>query len=289
MSTGGALANYGALDPAISADGRYVVFQSASDTLVPGDTNVFNRDIFVRDTFLNTTERVSLRPDGTEIVGSDSASPSISADGRRIAFVVWNNTTAGPTPSIPPNLHHGVYVRDRSTNTTTLVSARPDGTPADLLVSLNPTISANGRYVSFTNWEDLDPAFPIRAWSSTARMRMCSCAICRRTPRGASASRFPADRLEESGGNATISGDGRYVAYASRDNGLRLRDMVGGTTTNVTAPAGVVPDGFHAWPSISEDGQLVHFESYATNLVANDANGLPDWFLYVAPPSRICR
>jgi Tol biopolymer transport system component len=64
VSSGGAAANYGAYEPSISADGRYIAFESASDTLVPGDTNVFNRDIFVRDTLLGTTERVSLRPDG---------------------------------------------------------------------------------------------------------------------------------------------------------------------------------------------------------------------------------
>ena len=69
----------------------------------------------------------------------------------------------------------------------------------------------------------------------------------------------------------------------SRDSGIRVRDTVAGTTADVTAPVGAIPDGYHEWPSISEDGQLVHFESYATNLVANDANGVPDWFLYIAP------
>jgi uncharacterized repeat protein (TIGR01451 family) len=284
VSTNGAVANYGAFGPAISADGRYVAFASASDTLVPGDTNVYNYDIFVRDRVMGTTERVSLRPDGSQIVGSDSESPSISADGRRVAFVVWDNTLGGPTPQVPPNLHHGVYVRDLDTNETILVSARPDGTPSDRLVSLNPAISANGRYVSFTNWEDLDPAFPDSHLEpdgpyADVFVRDLQTNITTRVSLP-----FTGGPAEESGGNATISADGRYVAYISRDNGLRVRDRLTGTTTNVTAPGGVPPDGYHQWPSISQDGQLVLFESFATNLVANDANGVVDSFLYIAPP-----
>src|SRR6185295_2774815 len=80
VSTGGAPANFGADSPAISADGRYIAFQSASSTLiVPGDTNLFNYDVFLRDTVAGTTERVSLRPDGSEIIGASSTMPSISA------------------------------------------------------------------------------------------------------------------------------------------------------------------------------------------------------------------
>ena len=195
VSTGGAVANYGAIDPAISADGRYVVFASASDTLVPGDTNVFNYDIFVRDTFLNTTERVSLRPDGTEIVGSDSASPSISADGRRIAFVVWSNTTAGPTPSVPSNLHHGVYVRDRraTTRRRSSVPGRTARLPTCSFRSLLSSARTAATCPSPTGkiWIR---HFPTPTWSSTAPIRMCLCAICRRTRRDAPACRSPAVR-----------------------------------------------------------------------------------------------
>ena len=141
---GGGAGNGFSFNPSISADGRYIAFVSDASNLIAGDTNVFNRDIFVRDVVLGTTERVSLRPDGSEIVRADSLSPSISADGQKVAFGVYTNNLAGPPPaSAGPNLHHGIYVRDRSAGTTTLASARPDGTPAELLYALQPMISAN--------------------------------------------------------------------------------------------------------------------------------------------------
>jgi uncharacterized repeat protein (TIGR01451 family) len=282
VSSGGAQANYGASHPVISADGRYIAFASFSDSLVPGDTNRFNSDIFVRDITLGTTERISLRPDGSEIVGADSVVPSISADGRRIAFAVYDNTLGGPTPQIPPNLHHGIYVRDLNTNETILVSTRPDGTPSDLLVSLNPMISANGRYVVFDNWEDLDPNFPDSAEEelmdgpfADVFVRDLQTATTRRVSLP-----FPGGPAEESGGAATISADGRYVAYG----GDRVRDLVAGRTTLMTAPGGAPPDGPLDFQAISEDGRLVYFESGATNLVPNDSNGLIDVFLYSMGP-----
>ena len=66
---------------------------------------------------------------------------------------------AGGTPTIPPTLPPGIYLRDLNTSVTTLVSALPDGTPSPLFVD-TPVISANGRYVSFSSWDDLDPNFP---------------------------------------------------------------------------------------------------------------------------------
>ena len=162
VSSGGAQAISGVnrLAPAISGDGRLVVFSSTADNLVPGDTNVSNADVFVRDLVAGTTTRVSVRPDGSEIVGADSLQPTISADGHRVAFAVFNNTLAGPTPQVPPNLAEGIYVRDLVTSATILVSALPDGTPAHLLLlgQQFPMMSANGRYVSFNSWDDLDPA-----------------------------------------------------------------------------------------------------------------------------------
>ena len=71
-------------DPSISADGRYVAFMSDASNLVPGDTNG-NADIFVYDRQTDSIERVSVASDGTE-GNSKSISPSLSADGRYVAF-----------------------------------------------------------------------------------------------------------------------------------------------------------------------------------------------------------
>ena len=286
VSTGGVQDNFGAYNPTISADGRYVAFASSGDVLVAGgEANLFNVDVFVRDLLLGTTERVSVRPDGTQIIGADSTTPSISADGRRIAFVVWNNTLGGPTPQVRPNLHHGVYVRDVNTSQTILVSVRPDGTPSDHLVSLDPMISANGRYVAFTNWEDLDPSHPDFAEEQLLDgpfadifVRDLQTGLTHRASLP-----FPGGPVEESGGLATISGDGRYVAY-NNNNLIRLRDRVTGTTRVIDGVGGVPADGFHENPAVSEDGQFVYFGSWAANLVANDANGILDAYLYRASP-----
>jgi archaellum component FlaF (FlaF/FlaG flagellin family) len=70
--------------PSISADGRYVAFSSSASNLVPGDTNG-RGDVFVHDRLTGQTTRVSVASDGTQGNG-DSWWPSISADGRYVAF-----------------------------------------------------------------------------------------------------------------------------------------------------------------------------------------------------------
>ena len=283
---GGGAANAFSSTPSISADGRYIAFGSSADNLIAGDTNVFNNDVFVRDMLLGTTERVSVRPDGTQIIRADSVFPSISADGQKIAFGVYTNNLAGPPPaSAGPNFHHGIYVRDRSAGTTTLVSARPDGTPTEVLSELYPRISANGRFVAFMSWEDLDPNFPDSMDEndgpySDVFVRDLQTGITDRVSLP-----FPGGPVEESGARPSISGNGRYVAYVGNDNGsVRVRDRVANTTT-VVSTSGAPPDGQMDSPSISEDGSLVYFESYATNLVPGDTNGLIDTFLFHMAPT----
>src|SRR5262249_22987265 len=84
VSSTGAQGNRLSGDPEISLDGRYVAFYSFASNLVPGDTNA-DGDVFVRDQFTGTTSRVSVATDGSQ--GNISSSgPSISADGRYVAF-----------------------------------------------------------------------------------------------------------------------------------------------------------------------------------------------------------
>ena len=74
------------LYPAISADGRYVAFESGASNLVPGDTN-HRDDVFVRDLRSGTTRRVSVAADGSPGQRRQLCAPAISADGRYVAFV----------------------------------------------------------------------------------------------------------------------------------------------------------------------------------------------------------
>ena len=79
---------------AISADGRYVSFESFASNLVPGDTNGAP-DIFVHDRQMGTTERVDLSTAGTEIAGGAYGGTAISADGDRVA---WQSIDSGVAP-----------------------------------------------------------------------------------------------------------------------------------------------------------------------------------------------
>jgi hypothetical protein len=124
--------------PAISADGRYVAFYSASSSLVPGDTNG-QGDIFVRDLQAHTIERVSLADDDSQSP-AESVSPSISGDGRYVTF----DTPAILTPNSPSS-YSNVYVRDRVAGTTTRVSVPAPGVAGATNNSARSSISADGR------------------------------------------------------------------------------------------------------------------------------------------------
>jgi Ca2+-binding RTX toxin-like protein len=128
----------------ISADGRYVAFESEATELVSGDTNGW-QDIFVYDTVANTTRRVSVASDGTQ--GNNiSGAPSISADGRYVAFTSYaSNLVSGDTSNVD------IFVYDTVTNTTSRVSVATDGTQGNSS-SFSPSISADGSRVAFGSY-----------------------------------------------------------------------------------------------------------------------------------------
>ena len=154
VDSNGAQANQGADGPTISADGRFVAFQSISDNLVPLDTNG-TTDVFVRDRLNGTTEGVSVQPGGFEVMG-ESDSPAISADGR---FVVFRSRAGNLVPG-DTNGFEDLFVRDRLAGSTERVSVGPGGDQANA-PSWMPDISADGRFVAFassaTNLDAGDP------------------------------------------------------------------------------------------------------------------------------------
>jgi len=125
---------------AISADGRFVAFESGLDNLVPGDTNG-HRDVFVQDRQTGQTELVSVASDGTQ-GNALSHGPAISADGRFIAFTSWAQLVSG-TYGGGQTFYHNIYLRDRQTGETTILaySMQYGGFPL--------SISADGRFVGF--------------------------------------------------------------------------------------------------------------------------------------------
>ncbi|MCC7078626.1 MAG: PD40 domain-containing protein [Acidimicrobiia bacterium] len=130
----------------VSADGRFVAFESEARNLVPADTNS-STDVFIRDRGTGATERVSVSSAGTQATGGGH-SPAISADGRFVAFVSTADDIApGETPG---GSDSDVYVRDRVAGTTERVSVGVAGGDAGG-ESSSPAVSADGRTVAFTS------------------------------------------------------------------------------------------------------------------------------------------
>ena len=132
----------------ISGDGRFVVFSSSAKNLVPGDANKppYIADLFVRDRLAGTTEKVSVAIGGTQANGG-SAHPSISADGRFVAFTsAADNLVPGDT-----NDMLDVFVSDRLAGTTERMSIGTNGEEAnqETIEFDAPSISADGRHVAF--------------------------------------------------------------------------------------------------------------------------------------------
>lgn len=141
VDSNGSQGNFESRRPAISADGRYVAFDSFATNFAPGDTNQ-TADIFVHDIVTGDTELVSIDPGGNQFRGT-SSKPDISADGQVVTFT------------------HGwdVYVRDRGTGVTKRASAdMGGGGGTEFGASKNAAISEDGRYVAFdSDADDLVP------------------------------------------------------------------------------------------------------------------------------------
>lgn len=138
----GAEAGGGSGSPAVSADGRYVAFNSNASNLVADDTNGVS-DIFVRDTQAGITERVSVGPGGLQADGSSRA-PEISDDGRFVAFYSSaNNLVTDDTNGVTD-----IFLHDRTSGETVRVSLASDGSEGDD-ASDTLAMSGDGRHVAF--------------------------------------------------------------------------------------------------------------------------------------------
>jgi Tol biopolymer transport system component len=217
----------------ISANGRFVAFESAANNLVPADTND-SWDVFVHDRATGVTERVSAAADGAQGDGASFA-PSISVDGRYVAFVSYaSNLVPGDT-----NGRGDVFVHDRATGLTERVSVASDGTQGNFdSVAPAPSISADGRFVAFYSFastlvtDDTNDSADVfvrdRATGVTMRVSVASDG----TP-GDATSFAPA-----------ISADGSLVAFESAATNLAPSDTNGTVDVFVRGiGAGAAPAG----------------------------------------------
>jgi len=265
----------------ISADGRFVSFQSVADNLVPGDTNN-DFDVFVHDRATGITERVSVDSAGVQ---GDSTSDWnwISPDGR---FVVFTSLASNLGP-VGASGTYNVFLRDRLLDTTELVSVSTSGTGGNDH-SFTASICAGGRFVSFSSLaSNLVPGDMNHTEDTFLRDREAGTTelLC------VNSSGVPGDH---GGGKSSISSDGRYIAFESASTNLVpgdtndftdvfVRDRILGTTVRVS----VASDGRQAnMPSeisysraLGADGRFVVFDSGASNFVGGDTNGTVDVFL----------
>ncbi|MEG4349125.1 calcium-binding protein [Microcoleus sp. LAD1_D3] len=288
VDSAGNQANNYSFSPSVSADGRFVAFESGATNLVPGDTNNTN-DIFVRDLLTNTTTHVSVDSAGNQ-GNSLSGNPSISADGRFVAFFSYaTNLVPGDT-----NNSGHIFMRDLLMNTTTRVSIDSAGNQANKY-SGDPSISANGRFVAF--WSEATNLVPgdtnnsgdifVRdlLMNTTTRVSVDSA--------GNQAKKEFYDPSLSTGGSfsPSISADGRFVAFWSGATNLVpgdtnnnadifVRDTLANTTTRVSVDsAGNQANDYSFDLSISADGRFVAFGSSASNLVPGDTNNNADIFV----------
>lgn len=265
--------------PDISADGRYVVFQSFATNLVTGDTNGA-WDVFRHDRTTGTTDRVNLSSAGAQAIGGGRfSSPRISGDGSRVVFQSSaRNLVAGASAG-----RDQIYLRDMTAGTTELMSGTPAGVQGDGGAEL-PDISDDGSLVVFDSWSTnligsdangvVDVFLRHVALGTTDRVSLDDAGA----PFG--------------GGSyfARISGDGSTVSFTTfgavdpsdtnEQIDLAVRDLVLGTTYSPALGAAGVGAGGSSLGELSADGRYVVFSSGDDSLVPGDTNGVADVFLY---------
>ena len=251
----------------VSADGRFVAFASLADNLVPGDTNGY-RDIFVRDRTSGITTRVSTDSQGNQANGGSSR-PSISADGRYVAFESWaDNLVGGDTDG-----YTNVFIKDLASGVTTRIDTGGHGYGD----SSCPSISANGKYVAFLTF--LNGIYSV--WVQDRASGII-------TPVSTD---IAGDQANGTSDRPSISADGRYVAFDSwasnlvsgDTNGVSdvfVKDLVTGITIrNSTDSEGNQGNNSSSSPQINAAGRYVAFCSVASNLVGGDTFGRSDVFV----------
>lgn len=289
--------------PSLSADGRYIAWQTSATNLVPDDLNKCGNgdyskagscpDIFLFDRLLGTFERVSVADDESEAQFDQfgfngSAHPVITPDARYVAFRSdANNLVPGDT-----NHKADIFLRDRQLGTTELVSVADDESLANG-DSQTPAISSDGRYVAFHSLAtNLVPGVGTSC-SSCGHIYLRDRTLGTTELISRSAAGDPGNGASE--GQQAMSADGRFVAYGSRASNLVSGDTNDGPDIfvldrmmNTVERVSVDSGGNEAHtdsmgggtPGISANGRFVVYFIGYSDLVAGDTNNVIDVFLH---------
>jgi len=260
----------------ISGDGNVVAFHSAASNLVAGDTNG-NPDCFIYDRGTATIERV-LGVGGAQD-NSGAAPTSISYDGRYVAFYsAGTNLVAGDTNGVSDT-----FIYDRVSGSFERISVASNGDQANGN-SDYASISPDGRFVAFAS----EASNLVAGDTNGVRDIFVHDRLTHTTERVSVTS--SGTQLNGASNIPTISDDGSIVAFhstatngGSDPNGTEdvfVFDLQTDTLMKLsTTSAGLAGNGQSAMATVSNDGQYVAFDSFASDLVVGDNNGVPDVFL----------
>jgi Tol biopolymer transport system component len=278
VDNSGTRGNGASSTPSISGDGSLVAFVSQATNLVTG---VSGSQIYVHNRQTNQAEVVSRDSNASVIQGNGvSSAPAISADGRFVTFV-------SQSTNLVPNVSgQQVYLRDRQTGKTTLVSSSSSGVISNGIVNDAPSISSDGQFIAFAS-----NATNLGSGVSTQQIYLRDNIAGTTTLISKDNSSVPLP------GNAAsdhpwVNSDGRFIAFASLATNLAvvvggnqqifLHDRLAGpngTTSLISRDSsGNAGNGPSSTPSVSGDGRFVTFASVATNLVVG-SNG-PQIYLH---------
>lgn len=262
---------------AISANGRYVVFHSQATNLVAADTNGVE-DVFLHDRIAGTTERISGGLLGVEANGL-SMGPYISPDGRFITYRSRaTNLVANDT-----NGSEDSFLLDRLSGETTFINVSSAGVLGDSGGWVG-AISADARFVVFRSGSsNLIPGGSVGSQVFLRDLKLGETTLVSKDSNGVHGNGNCVD--------SSVSTSGRLVLFESwadnlvvGDNNNKpdvfLHDRETGQTTMIAVNnVGGYANSRGYGPTISSNGRYILFDSYATNLVLNDTNGMPDVFL----------
>ena len=288
----GSLANGTSGPLAISGDGRFVAFWSEANNLIASDTNL-QADLFVRDLVTASTTRVTVAPGGIESPGTELDTyftPALSSDGRYVAF-------SSLKPDLVPgdtNADRDVFRRDLQTATTIRVSVATGG--AEVFADSNRlAMSRDGRYVAFDSFANTLAASDPDNFADVFVHDVTSSATTH-----VSVDNRGGDVINAVSQEPAISGDGRYVAFASTgdldfefldaDREIFVRDLTIGRTRLVSVSEAGEPqdeDESASQPALSDDGAFVGFRSTDANLAPGTFGNayVSHWWSVSAPRS----
>ena len=279
VSSSGVQGNAASLKPALTADSRYVLFQSYASNMVAGDTNG-KPDVFLRDRKTHTVSRVSVSSSGGQANGL-SGYASFSPDGRYVLYYSFaGNLVPGDT-----NNASDIFLYEMATKRTERVSVANGGGQANGPSEFFAYMTAGNRYVVFNS-----KATNIIATDTNGRADVFMLDRQNNNVERVSVTKNGAQANGESI-YPTVSADGRFVVFHSNATNLVtgdtngkfdvfVRDRTAQTTTRVSVSS---TEAEGNQPSqhgkISADGRYVAFESWATNLTGSDTNGALDVFV----------